>query len=698
MSSQPQPSAALPAGALTRPTRVAALRGRYLRAVDTWIPLELRRAGGESLRCARIVVGLSLVLLVLALEAFAFFHWSLPSEATLAFDLSLATGLALTLLIPRALRRSGSVELAANLIVGASYLVLISIFVTLGGIRAPVLHWCALIPMLAVLMGVPRSAWVWGGITVFTVAGFAAAEALGLPMTNHLEASGLTGDRLWVQRLVDVGSWIAILIAIGLVYERHKDERTAELGNANAELKREVSQRRRAEERTRYLAYYDELTALPNRELFQQELEIAMANAERNDRTVAVMFLDLDSFKWVNDSYGHRFGDALLREVAERLAACVRGADAVYRGTGDESESEEEVVVSRLGGDEFTVLLVGLRNEEEAALVARRILQTLQEPFSLEDREIYISASIGIALYPRNVGDVNELLRNADLAMYAAKDRGKNNYQFFTKSMNDEIVKRTTLTTELRSACEHGEFVLHYQPIVQSQSRAIVGLEVLLRWQHPSRGLVMPGEFIEIAEQSGLVGPISEQVLWTACQQNHKWQAEGLPPVRLAVNISAVQLRNRQLEDHLSHVLTETELDPKYLELEITEHAMMEDEEETARSLGGLKQLGLNIALDDFGTGYSSLSYVQRYPVDSLKIDRSFVKEVSSDPEAQAITTAIVAMAHGLGLRVVAEGVETEGQEKFLVGLGCDELQGYRFSRPVPAQEAAELLRNGVRR
>ncbi len=263
--------------------------------------------------------------------------------------------------------------------------------------------------------------------------------------------------------------------------------------------------------------------------------------------------------------------------------------------------------------------------------------------------------------------------------------------------MNDEIVNRTTLTTELRRACQEGEFVLHYQPIVQSQSRAIVGLEVLLRWQHPSRGLVMPGEFIEIAEQSGLMGPISEQVLRTACQQNHDWQAEGLPPVRLAVNISAVQLRNRQLQNHIDHVLTETELDPKYLELEITEHAMMEDEEETARNLGGLKQLGLNIALDDFGTGYSSLSYVQRYPVDSLKIDRSFVKGVSSDPEAQAITTAIVAMAHGLGLRVVAEGVETEGQEKFLVGLGCDELQGYRFSRPVPAQEAAELLRNGVR-
>jgi predicted signal transduction protein with EAL and GGDEF domain len=409
------------------------------------------------------------------------------------------------------------------------------------------------------------------------------------------------------------------------------------------------------------------------------------------------MFLDLDSFKWVNDSYGHRFGDELLREVAERLGACVRGVDAVFRGTGDESGDEQGIVVSRLGGDEFTVLLVGLRSEEEAAIVARRILQSLQNPFSLEDREIYISASIGIALYPRNVGDVNELLRNADLAMYAAKDRGKNNYQFFTKSMSDEIVHRTTVTTELRRACERREFELYYQPIVQSESLAVVGLEVLLRWNHPSRGLVLPGEFIQIAEQSGLVVPISEQVLLAACQQNRRWQDDGLPPVRLAVNISAVQLRHRQLQDHLGHVLTETELDPKYLELEITEHAMMEDEEETARSLEGLKMLGLNIALDDFGTGYSSLSYVQRYPVDSLKIDRSFVKEVSWDPDAQAITTAIVAMAHGLGLRVVAEGVETLGQQEFLTGLGCDELQGYRFSPPVPAREAALLLRNGVR-
>jgi predicted signal transduction protein with EAL and GGDEF domain len=421
-----------------------------------------------------------------------------------------------------------------------------------------------------------------------------------------------------------------------------------------------------------------------------------MADAERSDRMIAVMILDLDSFKWVNDSYGHPLGDALLKQVADRLRACVRGADSVFRNSGDQDVRTEESVVSRLGGDEFTVLLVKLRNDREAAIVAGRMLQAFKESFALEDHEVYISASIGIALYPRDVADVNELLRNADLAMYSAKDHGKNNYQFFSESMNEEIVRRTTLTNELRRACERSEFILHYQPIVQAGSREIVGLEALIRWQHPARGLVMPGEFIEIAEESGLIGPISEWVLATACQQIVEWQDQGLPGVRLAVNLSGVQLRHRGLCDYVEVTLAETGMDPRDLELEITESAMMEDEEQAARSLVELKQLGLDVALDDFGTGYSSLSYVQRYPVDSLKIDRSFVKEVSVDPEAQAITTAIVAMAHGLGLTVVAEGVETAEQETFLVELGCDRLQGFRFARPQAAREVAELLRDGL--
>jgi predicted signal transduction protein with EAL and GGDEF domain len=696
MSTQLEARPAPPAEAAGQSGHATALRGSYLRVVDSWIPETLQHAGGEALRCARIVVGFTLVLLALGLEAVAFFHWSLPPAATLIIDLSLALGLTVTLFIPVTLRHFESVEPAANLVVGASYLVLLSIFLVLGGIRAPVLHWCALVPMLALLMGARRSAWVWAGISLMTLASFAAADVLGLPLPSYLEESGLAGDRLWLQRVVDVGSWVVILIVIGLVYERHKGQQTAELAVANAELKRQILQRHRAEERTRYLAYYDELTSLPNRELFKQQLELAMADAERSDHMIAVMILDLDSFKWVNDSYGHPLGDALLKQVADRLRACVRGADSVFRNSGDQEARAEESVVSRLGGDEFTVLLVKLRNDREAAIVASRMLQAFKEPFSLEDHEVYISASIGIALYPRDVADVNELLRNADLAMYSAKDHGKNNYQFFSESMNEEIVRRTTLTNELRRACERSEFILHYQPIVQAGSREIVGLEALIRWQHPARGLVMPGEFIEIAEESGLIGPISEWVLSTACQQIVEWRDQGLPGVRLAVNLSGVQLRHRGLCDYVEVTLAQTGMDPRDLELEITESAMMEDEEQAARSLVELKQLGLDVALDDFGTGYSSLSYVQRYPVDSLKIDRSFVKEVSVDPEAQAITTAIVAMAHGLGLTVVAEGVETAEQEKFLVELGCDRLQGFRFARPQAAREVAELLRDGL--
>jgi predicted signal transduction protein with EAL and GGDEF domain len=356
------------------------------------------------------------------------------------------------------------------------------------------------------------------------------------------------------------------------------------------------------------------------------------------------------------------------------------------------ADREGDGVVSGLGGDEFTVLLVALRTDRDAEIVARRIVRCFARPFRLEDHEIYISASIGIAVYPRDVRGVDELLKNADLAMYSAKSHGKNNFQFYTDSMNAEIVHRTTVTSELRKAVEREEFVLHFQPIIDVPTRSIVAVEALVRWRHPTRGLLLPGEFIEIAEESGLIVPIATQVLSAACRQNRAWQESGLPPIRLCVNISGVQLRHAGLRDAVLAVLNESELDPKYLEFEITESAVMADEAEAGRNLTELKALGLRIALDDFGTGYSSLSYVRRFPVDSLKIDRSFVHGVATDLEAQAITRAIVAMAHGLNLRVVAEGVETEAQEQFLVGLGCDEFQGFRFGRPQPAAEITRLL------
>jgi diguanylate cyclase (GGDEF)-like protein len=671
---------------------LAQLRDRYFRAIEPLIPADRLAAGGESLRSARIVVSFTLVLLLLAGETWVFFHWALPDDATLLLDAALVVGLGLTLFVRRALEREDAPELAANLVVTGAFLVIVTVFSLIGGIRAPVLHWCALVPMLAVLMGARRSAWLWGALAMTTLAGFAWVETQGIAVPSYLEASGLVGDRLWIQRIVDVGSWILILLAVAVLYERYKDQQTAELGSTNSELTRQIAQRRRAEQRTHYLAYYDELTELPNRQLFQEQLESAMAQADRDGRLVAVMFLDLDGFKEVNDSYGHRLGDALLQQVAERLRSCVRNADAVFRG----DTQSGDVMVSRLGGDEFTVLLVRLRSVHEAEIVARRVLGSFDPVFPVEGHELHISASIGVALYPGEVGDVGSLLKSADLAMYSAKARGKNNYQFFTESMNDEIVHRTTLASELRRAQERDEFVVHYQPIVRAHDREIVALEALIRWQHPERGLLLPGEFIGIAEETGLIVPIAERVLYEVCRQYCAWRDAGLPCVRMAVNLSGVQLRYAGLAGEVARVIDETGMDARQLELEITENAVMEDEAMAAMTLMELKQLGVQIALDDFGTGYSSLSYVQRYPVDTLKVDRSFVRNVDSDPHAQTITTAIVAMAHGLQLTVVAEGVETEAQELFLNGLGCDHLQGFRFSIPRPAHEIAGLLEAGI--
>jgi diguanylate cyclase (GGDEF)-like protein len=673
-------------------------RGLAIRLVEPWVPAACIEAGGERLRAARIIVGFTIVLLALAAETFVFFHWVLPPDATPLLDVALLLALAMVAGVPMALARSESPEPAANLVVGASCLVMTAVFWLVGGVRAPVLHWCALLPMLAVLMGGRRSAWIWGGAAALLLAGFAGIELADVPLPRHLEESAIAGERMWIQRVVDVGSWVGILFAVSLIYERQKDRQTADLGHANEELTREIAQRRDAEARTHRLAYYDGLTQLPNRQLFQERLEAAVAQAEQDDRMVAVMFLDLDGFKEVNDTFGHRLGDTLLQGVAERLAACVRNSDAVFLGReGEDARSNpSDPMVSRLGGDEFTVLLGRLRSEQEAALVARRILGAVERPFSVDGQEIHISTSIGIALYPGEVEDVSALLKSADLAMYAAKQRGKNNYQFFRESMNEEVVNRTTMANELRLARERGELRLHYQPIVDSRTLEIVKLEALIRWQHPAKGLVMPGAFIGIAEQTGQIVPISNDTLRRACDQIQCWRDAGLPPVSVAVNLSGVELRHGDLPEQVARILAETGLPPHLLDLEVTESAMMEDENEAALVLAELKELGVRIALDDFGTGYSSLSYVHRYPVDSIKIDRSFVRDVVVDPDAQAITRAIVAMAKGLQLHVVAEGVETEAQEEFLRGLGCDSLQGFRFSVPLPAHEVEAILERGI--
>jgi diguanylate cyclase (GGDEF)-like protein/PAS domain S-box-containing protein len=436
---------------------------------------------------------------------------------------------------------------------------------------------------------------------------------------------------------------------------------------------RDITDRKTAEARISYLATRDPLTELPNRVLFNDRLEQGIVAARRSGQSLAVLFIDLDRFKYINDSLGHQVGDLLLKEVATRMYACIRKGDTL----------------SRLGGDEFVVTLEGLQHAEDAAQVATKIIKALARPFDVAGHTLTTSCSIGIAIFPLDADDDRSLMKNADTAMYHAKEKGRNNYQFFSPDMNVRAVERHNLETALRLAIERQEFVLFYQPQVDIRSGNVVGMEALLRWQHPERGLLEPTTFINVAEESGLIEPIGQWVLRSACQRAKAWQDAGYPSVRIAVNISARQLNKpREFSRGLSRILSSTGLDPRYLELEMTETLLLHAEENIA-VLHKLGQEGVRIAVDDFGTGYSSLSYLRQLPIDTLKIDRSFVRGIETDAEDAFIIQAVVAMAHSLELQVTAEGVETRGQLEALQRLGCDAYQGYLFSKPVPATEAA---------
>ncbi len=437
---------------------------------------------------------------------------------------------------------------------------------------------------------------------------------------------------------------------------------------------RDITDRKTAEARISYLATRDPLTELPNRVLFNDRLEQGIVAARRSGQSLAVLFIDLDRFKYINDSLGHQVGDLLLKEVATRMYACIRKGDTL----------------SRLGGDEFVVTLEGLQHAEDAAQVAGKIIKALARPFEIAGHTLTTSCSIGIAIFPLDADDDRSLMKNADTAMYHAKEKGRNNYQFFSPEMNVRAVERHNLETALRLAIERQEFVLFYQPQVNIHTGRVVGMEALLRWQHPERGLLNPTTFIAVAEESGLIEPIGQWVLRSACQRAKAWQDTGYPPVKIAVNISARQLnRPREFSKGLSRILSSTGLDPRYLELEMTESLLWQNAEENIAVLRKLGQDGMRIAVDDFGTGYSSLQYLRQLPIDTLKIDRSFVRDIETDPEDAAIIHAVVAMAHSLELQVTAEGVETRGQLEALQRLGCDEYQGYLFSKPLPATEAA---------
>ncbi len=439
-------------------------------------------------------------------------------------------------------------------------------------------------------------------------------------------------------------------------------------------------QLRQQDEEIRIMAYHDPLTGLPNRLLFNELLYLALALAQRHDhdRGLAVLFLDLDRFKVINDTLGHTVGDQLLQAVAERLKECCR---------------RDRDTVARRGGDEFIILLPDIDTTREAVNVAQKIIDAFSHPFAISEHELFVGASIGISIFPDDGADCETLIRNSDMAMYRAKEQGRNRYCLFNQSMNDEAAQRLAMENSLRRALQRGEFFLDYQPEVNVKNGSVIGFEALVRWQHPELGLVPPKKFICLAEETGLIVPLGEWILRNACAQNKAWQDAGLTSVRVAVNLSPREFQSINLAEMVENVLGETKLEPRWLELEVTEGIMIHDIETTSRTLRRLSNLGVHISIDDFGTGYSSLSYIKKLPINTLKIDQSFVNDITTNSDDAAIATAIITMAQSLRLNVVAEGVEAKEQMKFLYSHKCQGMQGYYFSRPLPAGEIQPLLR-----
>ncbi len=447
----------------------------------------------------------------------------------------------------------------------------------------------------------------------------------------------------------------------------------------------DITERQRVEEKIRYQAMHDLLTGLPNRTLFNEQLSVSLTQACNSQSMLAVMFLDLDRFNTINDTLGHAVGDRLLQEVAKRLSSCLRQND----------------ILARWGGDEFTLLVSQTNSADEVAKIAQRILNVLKPAFNLEgysqacrSTSLHISSSIGITLYPQDGEDAETLLRNADAALHRAKQQGRNNFQFYTAAMNSQACELLVLENELHHALKRREFVVYYQPQVNTTTGEITGMEALVRWQHPKFGLVAPDKFIPLAEETGLIVPIGEWVLKTACAQNKAWQDAGLSPLRVAVNLSVRQFQQPLLLNIVSQTLQETGLSPQFLELEITETIAMHNVELTKAILSELHQMGVYLSIDDFGTGYCSLGYLKQFPLHTLKIDKSFVRDLATDPQNAGIINAIMMLGRGFNLRVIAEGVETEAEKDCLRSFQCEEMQGYLSSPPLPAEEATKLLQN----
>jgi diguanylate cyclase (GGDEF)-like protein/PAS domain S-box-containing protein len=459
------------------------------------------------------------------------------------------------------------------------------------------------------------------------------------------------------------------------VLEARVGQRTQELEKLNSSLLKEIAGRKSYEAQLEYQAKYDSLTELPNRSLLKDRLSHALTQAQRSKSLVAVFFLDLDRFKLINDSLGHAAGDALLRNVSTRLQASVRKSDTV----------------ARLGGDEFVIVLEQISNEHDAMVIANQVLEKMDTPFTLDGQEFYVSCTIGISMFPANGEDPDTLIKNADTAMHRGKDRGRNSVGFYTSDMNARVIEHFTLQHGLRQALDAEQFTLFYQPQLSAKDLRVMGVEALIRWHIPQTRTMLPAEFIPLAEETGLIVPIGAWVLRKACAQVKEWQRQQLPIPQVAVNLSPRQFIEAGLPELVARTLEDTGLEPCCLELEITENLLMKDIEGGITTLGALKKIGVKLAIDDFGTGYSSLNYLKRFPIDRLKIDQSFVRDIITDPDDAAITQAIITLAHNLGLTVIAEGVENQAQAAFLRARRCDQMQGYLYSRPICAEEIADL-------